>query len=1804
MASTAAVEIIIRAQNDASKVLDEVKGSLAELHEQASAAVIVFGAMAAAGVALIGKLTMTAARTEELGVVVANMGRVHGIAQAELDSYEQAITGMGITTQAARDMMIRMMGSQLDLADATNIARAAQDLAVIGMRDSSEATADLLYAIISLQPRLLRKYGIYVNLNTIYKEVADSLGKNVRELTELERRQGFLNATLQQAAEYTGTYESAMTTASKQLRTLPRFIQETSNAIGQYFVPMLGDAVGALTAFLEGIIALPAPVQEGIAVLLGMGTVFVATTAAIAGAVLMIPKLITALTFLTAHPLVLAIAGIAALVAGLYALSKHLESTAQANEELNRTAVATSTTYAGYLRAVEDSTTGTVILSEEVWKLADAEMALAEEADKAAIAAQAVVSQELLDTLKRYQQGAQEVAGVLAEYALNTSGVTDAEMEHVKQLILLDPALRDVAVAQGLLTQAEVDAVQAVESADRALLIVTQGLIEYTHTQEEATEATKKFGYTMEEAATIIKPGWGTLANEIAFYGKAMETDIFELIEAAKQLKEIREFAQEAYEQLAGIAQKYSTDIAKSVEDFTSQVEQGVRQHYLSLRTSEIEYQRSRAELIAQASAEIAAMETAGLSDQAAERQAKLDEDLAMLEYNYKEQKAWAAWNWEIQQLMQEQAHAQRLADTAEFAMNEAQILQAQSEAKLDALRASLIQASMYALGMIKIDAAVLMSTTDSARGQIETLQAVIEAHKAAAASFEADMNVHLAEVDRISSAIQDKIAVGPQLPEMPDFSRWVGDYSTGVSGAGSSIKESATKTLKEVTVDIAEAFEKAMETFEEVAKYDTPTGLAAGMEALRKDIQEAVRQLYIAHDAIGEEGVIAAGLIAEAANTIVSMIGEGVEAFAALTDYGQIGREKINLFIDDVYEVIQGLLKMGALWHNAGHKYEAVVEVSQRIAGACTAAVGWIKTGVEAFAALQDYVSPAQATIETFVADLQTVMDGLAEIGGGNVDEVKLAWVEFSGKLLSLVAGMIDDMETIASYKGGIGYLSVSGDKVVELVSEMGRVAGLIGYALYWDRDRYSDTAEANREMELAWLELNAGLISTLATAIEDMQALADYEGGIGRFSVSGDKIIALVSEMGRVAGLIGYALYWDRDRYDETAEATRAMELAWLELSAGLISTVVGVIEDLRTIAAYEGDVQVGFHEVQQLIWQIDVTARNILSAIEAVASDFQAEDSVDQLKAAWLDFSAGLIATVAGVIEDLRTIAAYEGDIQTSFHDVQQLVWQMDVTARNILDAIETVASDFQTEDSVDQLKAAWLEFSAGLISTVAGVIEDLRAIAAYEGGIQINTAAVGKLMGALERAADTILLAIGDAGEEFTWVTREADELKADWLELNTSLVSTLAGIIGDIEDLAAFEGVNEAAFKIGLDNLFDALYWFLAEFNRRAGLFAGVVSEEGADIAELMGRTASALGDAVQPVMDVAEFAISPAEAEVAIGLFFEALELFLEKFKEKAADFDTKVDQDTADLATIIGDTVSGIGAAVEPLIKILEYNPEVVNIDTQFEEFFGHLARALWWIEFEKGNWEVSTAAQDLAAKVDEVMGHLETAVGFLDKMATYGEGTTAGVVAGFLSFLIDLQLIVGHINTGRDSIEIEALGAAEEFAGGCSTMLGHITNGVNTLNSLPQMDVDFYDTGVGLGGSFIGGMIDGLESASSGLYSVIAGIVAVAIAEAEAAAGVASPSKPMIDLGSMMGEGLALGLGANRADLERAMSGMMADAMAPAYAYAAPGGGQAGNTYNYSYAYNEAAGIGADTRASLRQDFDALSLYERMRG
>jgi hypothetical protein len=136
--------------------------------------------VAAAGVAVAGlvvKTTLTAARTETLGVAMNAVAKATGNSVEELAKQETIMKKQGIATQEARTILTKFMQSQLDVADASKISRVAQDLAVIAGKNSSETAETLTTAISNQNVLMLRQFGIVANADDIFDKYAKTLGK-------------------------------------------------------------------------------------------------------------------------------------------------------------------------------------------------------------------------------------------------------------------------------------------------------------------------------------------------------------------------------------------------------------------------------------------------------------------------------------------------------------------------------------------------------------------------------------------------------------------------------------------------------------------------------------------------------------------------------------------------------------------------------------------------------------------------------------------------------------------------------------------------------------------------------------------------------------------------------------------------------------------------------------------------------------------------------------------------------------------------------------------------------------------------------------------------------------------------------------------------------------------------------------------------------------------------------------------------------------------------------------------------------------------------------------------------------------------------------------------------------------------------------------------------------------------------------------------------------------------------------------------------------------------------------------------
>lgn len=201
---------------------------------------------------LVRDSAMLAARVESLGRVMGVVGNNAGYTAAEMDQYARSVASMGITTEESRQTIIRMAQAQLDLSQASALARVAQDAAVIAGMNSSDALQGILHGITTLQPEVLRTYGIIVNFEDEYRRFALSVGRTVESISSHEKQQIALNAVLDRARMIQGAYEAAMDTAGKQMTSLKRITDELKLALGEAFTPALGVGVSELTRTLQG----------------------------------------------------------------------------------------------------------------------------------------------------------------------------------------------------------------------------------------------------------------------------------------------------------------------------------------------------------------------------------------------------------------------------------------------------------------------------------------------------------------------------------------------------------------------------------------------------------------------------------------------------------------------------------------------------------------------------------------------------------------------------------------------------------------------------------------------------------------------------------------------------------------------------------------------------------------------------------------------------------------------------------------------------------------------------------------------------------------------------------------------------------------------------------------------------------------------------------------------------------------------------------------------------------------------------------------------------------------------------------------------------------------------------------------------------------------------------------------------------------------------------------------------------------------------------------------------------------------
>jgi hypothetical protein len=236
----------------ASSAIEAISKSFGGLNKAAS---VTGAVIATTGFALIklGKNAFNdAARVQELDIAMKAIGRSTGIGYKAINEASNAIRKNGIEMAASQQIAIEFAQNSLEIGKASDVARVAQDLAVIGAKNSTETTMLLTRAIITGRTELLKSAGVQKSAGQMYEEFAAKAGKSATALTAVEKQTAVLNGVLKEGEKVFGTYEAAMLAPGKILRSFPRILNDITVELGKSvtvgFAPVISETYNFIKA--------------------------------------------------------------------------------------------------------------------------------------------------------------------------------------------------------------------------------------------------------------------------------------------------------------------------------------------------------------------------------------------------------------------------------------------------------------------------------------------------------------------------------------------------------------------------------------------------------------------------------------------------------------------------------------------------------------------------------------------------------------------------------------------------------------------------------------------------------------------------------------------------------------------------------------------------------------------------------------------------------------------------------------------------------------------------------------------------------------------------------------------------------------------------------------------------------------------------------------------------------------------------------------------------------------------------------------------------------------------------------------------------------------------------------------------------------------------------------------------------------------------------------------------------------------------------------------------------------------------
>lgn len=543
------------------------------------------------------------------------------------------------------------------------------------------------------------------------------------------------------------------------------------------------------------------------------------------------------------------------------------------------------------------------------------------------------------------------------------------------------------------------------------------------------------------------------------------------------------------------------------------------------------------------------------------------------------------------------------------------------------------------------------------------------------------------------------------------------------------------------------------------------------------------------------------------------------------------------------------------------------------------------------------------------------------------------------------------------------------------------------------------------------------------------DFKLPGGFTAGVEAF---GTGVQAVMQKLGTVAQNFGVDFLAHTTLFTDTA--IKGMDL----VSKGV--DALGKLKDFAAPAA--GSVDAFMNAVQYVTnklgdiagkWSIDAlalmgffadqTGKAMDMVVKAVAAmdklrDFRKpSDNAMQSFVDALDYLTDLMRRVIdkwskSTLEMLATFGTSVGTFVNGIGQAIVILGNLVTFKRPADDAINAFTDSL--EYLVGNLKEWALTEWTPLIADAVGKIGD--GLGKFVTGVGSAIAGLSSLVGfkrpaddAINSFRDSLLYLVG--AFKNTVLTEWTPALALILGDVGAGIGKFASGVLGSVAGMTAlmnFKAPGQDAITAFHDSLMGIVDAFkqviLTEWTPETANIAGLVGEG-------VGKLVTGLLSAIDPLIHLAVFVSPPQEV---VDAFFNTLVTFITEFGARAADFKGQASPIMVSLASDIGAIVSGIGAAIDPLLKV----GDAAKVDpAAIEGAFSNIYTMLTQFGIVMKGMPAGFAAE--AAKFGSSVSAIFSAVksGF-DVATSIGGDTGGSIGSGFDTALTSAQGLVGYIN------------------------------------------------------------------------------------------------------------------------------------------------------------------------------------------